>query len=77
MPVVESTIGTVVAYDTVQVTAQVQGRIQSAAFKEGQMVKKGDLLFQIDPRQLLKQPWPRSRARWQRIRPHWTARAVT
>jgi multidrug efflux system membrane fusion protein len=50
MPVVERTIGTVVAYDTVQVTPQVAGRVQSVAFKEGQMVKKGDLLFQIDPR---------------------------
>ena len=50
MPVIERTIGTVVAYDTVQVTPQVQGRVQEAFFKEGQMVKKGDLLFQIDPR---------------------------
>jgi multidrug efflux system membrane fusion protein len=50
MPVVERTIGTVVAYDTVQVTPQVAGRVQSVAFQEGQMVKKGDLLFQIDAR---------------------------
>ena len=50
MPVIERTIGTVVAFDTVQVTPQVQGRVQDAFFKEGQMVKKGDLLFQIDPR---------------------------
>jgi multidrug efflux system membrane fusion protein len=50
MPVIERTIGTVVAFDTVQVTPQVQGRVQEAFFKEGQMVKKGDLLFQIDPR---------------------------
>jgi multidrug efflux system membrane fusion protein len=50
MAVIERTIGTVVAYETVQVTPQVQGRVQEAFFKEGQMVKKGDLLFQIDPR---------------------------
>ena len=50
IPVIERTIGTVVAYETVDVTPQVQGRIQQAFFKEGQMVKKGDLLFQIDPR---------------------------
>jgi multidrug efflux system membrane fusion protein len=50
MPVVERNIGTVVAYETVQVTPQVQGRVLQAFFKEGQMVKKGDLLFQIDPR---------------------------
>jgi multidrug efflux system membrane fusion protein len=50
MPVIERNIGTVVAYDTVQVTPQVAGRVVEALFKEGQMVKKGDLLFQIDPR---------------------------
>ena len=50
MAVVERTIGTVVANTTVQVTAAVQGVIDSAYFKEGQFVKKGDLLFQIDPR---------------------------
>src|SRR5262249_55236248 len=50
MPVIERTIGTVVANATVDVTPQVQGRVQEAFFKEGQMVKKGDLLFQIDPR---------------------------
>jgi multidrug efflux system membrane fusion protein len=50
MAVIERNIGTVVAYDTVQVTPQVAGRVVEALFKEGQMVKKGDLLFQIDPR---------------------------
>ena len=50
MPVVEHSLGTVVANTTVQVTARVQGVVDSAAFKEGQYVKKGDLLFQIDPR---------------------------
>lgn len=49
MPVVEHTIGTVVAYSTVSVTARVQGQLTKAYFKEGQMVKKGQLLFQIDP----------------------------
>jgi multidrug efflux system membrane fusion protein len=34
----------------VQVTARVQGVLESANFKEGQFVKRGDLLFQIDPR---------------------------
>lgn len=50
MPVVEHTIGTVVANTTVQVTSRVQGVIDATHFKEGQFVKKGDLLFQIDPR---------------------------
>jgi membrane fusion protein, multidrug efflux system len=46
----EHTIGTVVANATVQVTARVEGELISAAFKEGDMVKKGQLLFQLDPR---------------------------
>ena len=50
MPVVKSTIGTVVANSTVSVTARVQGQLTKAYFTEGQMVKAGDLLFQIDPR---------------------------
>ena len=50
MAVVEHTIGTVVANSSVQVTARVQGQLLAAYFKEGQMVKKGQLLFQIDPR---------------------------
>ena len=49
MAVVEHTIGTVVANSTVSVTARVQGQLTKAFFKEGQMVKAGDLLFQIDP----------------------------
>lgn len=50
LAVTERTIGTVVANISVQVTPQVQGMLQSASFGEGQIVKKGDLLFQIDPR---------------------------
>jgi multidrug efflux system membrane fusion protein len=50
MPVVKNALGTVVANTTVAVTARVQGQLTKAYFKEGQMVKAGDLLFQIDPR---------------------------
>ena len=49
MPVVEHTIGTVVANSSVSVTARVQGQLTKASFKEGDMVKTGDLLFEIDP----------------------------
>jgi multidrug efflux system membrane fusion protein len=48
--VVERTIGTVLPNTTVQVTARVQGVIDAAHFQEGQFVKAGALLFEIDPR---------------------------
>lgn len=50
MPVVKDTIGTVVSPTTVSVIARVQGEITKIYFKEGQMVKRGDPLFEIDPR---------------------------
>jgi multidrug efflux system membrane fusion protein len=53
MPVIERTIGTVVPSASVQITSRVQGIVDEAHFKEGQMVKKGDLLFQIDPRSFI------------------------
>ncbi len=43
-------LGTVQAFYTVTVTARVDGRIDRVAFREGQDVKKGALLVQIDPR---------------------------
>ncbi len=46
---VQNTIATVVSPATVQVTAQVQGKLLTAYFKEGDLVKKGDPLFLIDP----------------------------
>jgi multidrug efflux system membrane fusion protein len=50
MSVIERTIGTVLANSTVSVNARIQGQMIKAYFKEGQMVKQGDILFQIDPR---------------------------
>jgi multidrug efflux system membrane fusion protein len=50
MEVIARTIGTVMANSTVSVNARVQGQLTRAFFREGQMVKTGDLLFQIDPR---------------------------
>src|SRR5215469_853459 len=47
--VVQNTIATVVSPATVQVTAQVQGKLLTAYFQEGQIVHKGDPLFLIDP----------------------------
>jgi multidrug efflux system membrane fusion protein len=50
MAVIERTIGTVMANSTVQINARIQGQMTKAFFKEGQLVKAGDVLFQIDPR---------------------------
>ncbi len=49
-PIVLESLGQVQAYNTVLVRARVDGEIVKIAFKEGQMVKQGDLLAQIDPR---------------------------
>jgi membrane fusion protein, multidrug efflux system len=50
VPVYLEGLGTVQAFYTVTVTARVDGQIDKVAFREGQDVKKGDLLVQIDPR---------------------------
>jgi membrane fusion protein, multidrug efflux system len=43
-------LGTVQALYTVGIHSQVDGKLQDVFFKEGQRVKKGDLLAKIDPR---------------------------
>src|ERR1041385_4891942 len=50
VPLYLDEIGTCAAYETVQVQAQVSGVILSRNFQDGSDVKKGDLLFTIDPR---------------------------
>ena len=50
MAVIEHTIGTVMANSTVQINSRVNGQLTRAFFTEGQMVKSGDPLFEIDPR---------------------------
>jgi multidrug efflux system membrane fusion protein len=49
-PIFLDGLGTAVPIYTVTVHTQVDGRLDSVAFKEGQFVHKGDLLAQIDPR---------------------------
>jgi membrane fusion protein, multidrug efflux system len=43
-------VGTVIAYNTDVVRSQIQGQLTQITFTEGQTVKAGDLLAQIDPR---------------------------
>jgi multidrug efflux system membrane fusion protein len=50
VPVYLDGLGKVQALNTVTIRAQIDGKIMEAAFHEGQNVRAGDLLLQIDPR---------------------------
>lgn len=50
VPVQVRAIGNVEAYNTVSIKAQVNGIVSIVHFREGQDVRKGELLFTIDPR---------------------------
>ncbi len=49
VPVYLDAVGTIRALNTVTVRPQVDGKLLKVGFKEGDDVKKGDLLAQIDP----------------------------
>ncbi len=49
-PVYYKALGTVTALNTINVRSRVAGELVKIAFEEGQMVKAGDLLAEIDPR---------------------------
>lgn len=50
MPLELRTIGTVAASASVAITAQVEGELREARFREGAQVQAGEILFLIDPR---------------------------
>jgi multidrug efflux system membrane fusion protein len=50
VPIILTGLGTVTALNTATIHSQITGLLDSVDFREGQSVKKGDLLAQIDPR---------------------------
>lgn len=50
VPVYLTALGTVTAYNTVTLHTRVDGQLLQVNFREGQAVRKGQLLLQIDPR---------------------------
>jgi len=50
MPVYLEGLGTVTAFNTVTVKTRIDGQLTSVNFKEGQFVREGDVLAEIDPR---------------------------
>jgi membrane fusion protein, multidrug efflux system len=50
MPVTLTGLGTVTAFNTVTVRTRVEGQLVKVAFQEGQFVREGELLVEIDPR---------------------------
>src|SRR3954464_5143825 len=50
VPIFEEWIGTVEGFVNAQIRAQVTGYLMTQNYRDGSLVKKGDLLFEIDPR---------------------------
>jgi len=49
VPIFYDALGTVMALNTVQIRAQVNGQLVSVDFRQGQDVRKGDVLAKVDP----------------------------
>src|SRR2546428_1181816 len=50
VPITVEYVGTLVGYINAQIRARVSGHLVSQNYREGSLVKSGDLLFQVDPR---------------------------
>jgi membrane fusion protein, multidrug efflux system len=50
VPVTTEWVGTLVGYINAQIRARVSGHLVSQNYREGTLVKSGDVLFQVDPR---------------------------
>ncbi|MCB1510080.1 MAG: efflux RND transporter periplasmic adaptor subunit [Hyphomicrobiaceae bacterium] len=55
VPIVIEGVGNVQAQSTVEIKSRIDGQLFEAAVKEGQQVKRGDLLFRLDARPLVAQ----------------------
>jgi multidrug efflux system membrane fusion protein len=55
VPIYLDGLGTVAAFKTITVHSQVDGRLEQVLFREGQPVKAGDRIAQIDPRPFVNQ----------------------
>ena len=63
VPIILRNIGAVQAFQSVLVRARVDGTLDQVFFQEGQDVKRGDKLAQIDPRPYARRRWPRPQAK--------------
>src|SRR5579871_6779749 len=50
IPIIIKALGTVTPLANVTIKTQITGQLQAVNFKEGQAIKKGDVLAQVDPR---------------------------
>jgi len=50
VPITSEWVGTLVGYINAQIRARVSGHLVSQNYREGSIVRSGDLLFQVDPR---------------------------
>src|SRR5438105_192175 len=55
VPIYLDGLGSVTAFKTVTVRSQVDGRLEQVLFREGQLVKSGEMLARIDPRPFANQ----------------------
>ena len=76
VPIYLTGLGTVQASFTVGIHSQVDGKLQEVLFKEGQQVKKGDVLALIDPR-LYQAALDQAKAKRRRTRRNSPPRART